>query len=68
MSNKNQIQKQLTNFTDLIKIINDTHNQLSSQAKKAVNTYLTIRNWLIGYYISEYELKERISLIMEINY
>lgn len=57
MSNKNQIQKQLTNFTDLIKIINDTHNQLSSQAKKAVNTYLTIRNWLIGYYISEYELK-----------
>lgn len=57
MSNKTQIQKQLTNFTDLIKIINDTHNQLSSQAKKAVNTYLTIRNWLIGYYISEYELK-----------
>jgi len=64
MSNKNQIQKQPTNFTDLIKIINDTqkiindtHNQLSSQAKKAVNTYLTIRNWLIGYYISEYELK-----------
>ncbi|HHL3492254.1 TPA: YhcG family protein [Legionella pneumophila] len=57
MSNKNQIQKQLTNFPDLIKIINDTHNQLSSQAKKAVNTYLTIRNWLIGYYISEYELK-----------
>lgn len=57
MSNKNQIQKQPTNFTDLIKIINDTHNQLSSKAKKAVNTYLTIRNWLIGYYISEYELK-----------
>ena len=57
MSNKTQIQKQLTNFTDLIKIINDTHNQLSSQDKKAVNTYLTLRNWLIGYYISEYELK-----------
>ncbi|WP_131778318.1 PDDEXK nuclease domain-containing protein [Legionella bozemanae] len=38
-------------------IIQDAHTQLFYKAKKAVNTCLTIRNWLIGYYIAEYELK-----------
>lgn len=56
MSN-NCTPEQQMNFTDLIKTINDTDSQLSFKAKKAVNTCLTIRNWLIGLYISEYELR-----------
>jgi len=31
------------------------HKSLQSSAAKAVNRMLTIRNWLIGYYIVEYE-------------
>lgn len=49
--------QQHLNFGNLIQLIQDTHLQLSSKAKKAVNTCLTIRNWLIGYYIAEYELQ-----------
>ena len=30
---------------------------LKNEANKAVNTLLTIRNWLIGYYLVEYEQK-----------
>ena len=36
--------------------IRHLHNQLSDSAKHAVNVALTLRNWLIGYYIAEYEL------------
>ncbi|ARM35492.1 DUF1016 domain-containing protein (plasmid) [Legionella longbeachae] len=57
MSNNNKLQEQQLNFGSLLKIIQDAHIELSSKAKKAVNTCLTVRNWLIGYYISEYELK-----------
>ncbi|WP_207385214.1 hypothetical protein [Legionella beliardensis] len=45
------------NFNNLINSIQATHIELSAQASKAVNHCLTARNWLIGYYISEYELK-----------
>lgn len=31
--------------------------QLSYKAKKAVTACLTIRNWLIGYYVAEYKLQ-----------
>ena len=44
-------------FTDLIRSITSIHNNLSRQTAKAVNTALTIRNWLIGGYIFEYEQK-----------
>lgn len=53
--NKSQLPQ--LSFGNLIQVIKDAHFQLSSKAKKAVNTCLTIRNWLIGYYIAEYELK-----------
>ena len=43
-------------FDRLIDSINETHRQLSRQAKLAVNTSLTVRNWLIGLYIAEYQL------------
>lgn len=42
-------------FDKLVSTVRDIHNQLSRQAVKAVNISLTVRNWLIGYYIREYE-------------
>ncbi len=44
-------------FTSLIQSIQQTHNALQQQAVKAINRSLTIRNWLIGFYIVEFEQK-----------
>ncbi|PKL90774.1 MAG: cytoplasmic protein [Candidatus Goldiibacteriota bacterium HGW-Goldbacteria-1] len=44
-------------FNGLIAAIRKTNNKLTEQASKAVNISLTLRNWLIGYYIAKYELK-----------
>ena len=44
------------NFNELVQIVQQTHSELLIQASKAVNASLTLRNWLIGYYIHEYEL------------
>lgn len=42
-------------FTQLIENIHTAHQELAAQAGRAVNISLTLRNWLIGYYIEEYE-------------
>lgn len=42
-------------FEELSKCIVSTHNLIQSKALKAVNQMVTLRNWLIGYYIVEYE-------------
>ena len=42
-------------FNRLIGSIEEVHGQLSRQAKLAVNMSLTLRNWLIGAYLVEYE-------------
>lgn len=42
-------------LTELIGKIQQVDNNLVDQANKAVNQLLTIRNWLIGYYIVEFE-------------
>ncbi|MDO8670821.1 MAG: PDDEXK nuclease domain-containing protein, partial [Dehalococcoidia bacterium] len=49
----------LTNFdfTALVAAIRQTDEQLAAQAGKAVNISLTLRNWLIGAHIAEYELR-----------
>lgn len=39
----------------LISSISQTHSVLSRQAITTVDRYLTIRNWLIGFYITQYE-------------
>lgn len=39
----------------LANIIVEIHGKMHHQAISAVNVYLTIRNWLIGYYIFEFE-------------
>jgi len=43
-------------FSQLVNSIQQAHAELSAQASKAVNASLTLRNWLIGLYIFEYEL------------
>lgn len=42
-------------FEILVNTIKQTHQHFQQQATKAVNVSLTLRNWLIGYYIVEYE-------------
>ena len=43
------------NFDQLIDNVHKTHCQLQFNAQKAVNLNLTIRNWLVGCYIVEFE-------------
>jgi len=49
-----EIKKQ-NNFEGLIDNVYKTHHLLQQNAQKAVNLNLTIRNWLIGCYIVEFE-------------
>ncbi len=42
-------------FNLLANTILETHLSLQQSAAKAVNMHLTIRNWLIGFYIVEFE-------------
>lgn len=44
-------------FDKLVISIQDTHEELQRSAVKAVNQSLTVRNWLIGLYIVEFEQK-----------
>lgn len=45
----------MKNFSKLISTIEQVHGQMQTSAAKAVNQSLTVRNWLIGYYIVEFE-------------
>ena len=47
--------KKIHSFNDLTSIIQTTHDAAQSSAVKAINRMQTMRNWLIGYYIVEYE-------------
>ncbi len=42
-------------FNDLASIVQTTHDAAQSSAIKAINRMQTMRNWLIGYYIIEFE-------------
>ncbi len=44
-------------FDKLVISIQDTHEELQRSTVKAVNQALTVRNWLIGLYIVEFEQK-----------
>lgn len=46
-----------TTFNQLVSAIQGVHDTLRAQASRAVNISLTIRNWLIGRHIAEYELR-----------
>lgn len=45
----------ITSFNSLIETIQETHIYFHEQSIKAVNIGLTVRNWLIGFYIVEFE-------------
>lgn len=47
--------KTLHSFNDLASIVQTTHDAAQSSAVKAINRMQTMRNWLIGYYIIEFE-------------
>ena len=42
-------------FDELTKIIRDTHDAAQTTAVKAINRMQTMRNWLYGYYIIDFE-------------
>lgn len=44
-------------FDGLVAAIGQAHALMAQQATKAVNISLTLRNWAIGYYIAEFELR-----------
>ena len=43
------------NYGSLVKAISQAHEQTQRQAVNAVNIALTLRNWLVGYHIFEYQ-------------
>ena len=45
------------NFNALVQTIADIHQRAHAGASKAINAALTLRNWLIGAHIHEYELQ-----------
>ena len=44
-------------FCDLVDAVRNVHKQSYQAAVKAVNRYATMRNWLIGFFIVEYQQK-----------
>ena len=42
-------------FSDLASVIQTTHDAAQGSAVKAINRMQTMRNWLMGYYIVEFE-------------
>src|SRR4030042_6547710 len=53
---KNPEESKYLTFAELVSSIRQAHDLFSAQASKAVNIGLTLRNWFIGMYITEYEL------------
>jgi predicted nuclease of restriction endonuclease-like (RecB) superfamily len=45
----------MSNIDSLVYSIESTHSVLQNSALNAINQSLTIRNWIIGYYIVEFE-------------
>ncbi|GGH40917.1 hypothetical protein GCM10007423_36320 [Dyadobacter endophyticus] len=45
----------MADFNALVTTIQETNFTLQQSASKAINRYLTIRNWLIGFHIVEFE-------------
>ncbi|MFQ6610677.1 MAG: DUF1016 N-terminal domain-containing protein [Fidelibacterota bacterium] len=43
-------------FQSLVSTLVDIHNQTKRNAAKSINISLTVRNWMVGFYIREYEM------------
>lgn len=50
-----ELNKQQSSFEQLINSIYQTHCVLQENTQRVINQSLTLRNWLVGYYIVEYE-------------
>ena len=46
----------LQDFTALVEAIRRIHEECAAAVNRTVNTTLTLRNWVIGFYIVEYEM------------
>jgi len=57
MKSKDIEKEKPDDFQSLVKAIEAVHVKSNRHVKQAVNTTLTLRNWLIGAYIREYEQK-----------
>src|SRR3954462_2087264 len=55
MGGSMSVEKVTVSFDRLVESIRQAHAELAAQASRAVNASLTLRNWLIGFYIAEYE-------------
>jgi hypothetical protein len=51
------ITPRLTGITDLVQVIEKTNQFFLEKVQQQVNSSLTLRNWMIGHYIVEYEYK-----------
>ncbi len=52
---KNGINPAEFNFSALVGLCRRTHEELRGRATRSVDTAMVVRNWLIGWYIIEYE-------------
>lgn len=48
--------KPAPDFTALVDAVRRVHDECAAAVNRTVNTTLTLRNWLIGFYIVQYEL------------
>jgi DUF1016 N-terminal domain/YhcG PDDEXK nuclease domain len=55
LQNSNETTMPASNFTELVATIEQTDTYFLKQVQKQINTALTVRNWLVGLYIVEYE-------------
>ena len=55
MAKKKEIPSGPNDLSQLIAAIKHTNDYFLNQVQRQVNTALTLRNWIIGYYIVEYE-------------
>jgi hypothetical protein len=46
----------MPDIKELVSLISETQKYFQQKAQRQVNTALTLRNWLFGFYIAEYEL------------
>jgi hypothetical protein len=49
--------KPAQDFTALVDAIRRVHEECAAAVNRTVNTTLTLRNWVIGFYIVEYEMR-----------
>ena len=51
-------------FQALVQTIERVHGELAKHATRAVNISLTLRNWMVGMQIAEYELNREVKKLI----